>query len=275
MFKSFCAAALLSFSVLQAFEPPARFEGLYGAVTDSPSTIQALCKRNVGYFVPYNPTILIVGGYEGAEAKEFAEAYPKGRILVFEPNPRAFKEMLKNLEGLDNVTPCNCALSFYPGKTILHFPQKYGPDSLDSAKFDQTAPAVADLINASFESLATLLEKPASATGRCREPSLEVSCVLLDDWCKENQIAHIDLIRLDTEGFELQVLESSPEILKTVQVIWTKTHFYKPRVGTTQYDALYRYLDGQGFRILSHWYREGTDGDAIFIRKTIYESLFY
>ncbi len=79
---------------------------------------------------------------------------------------------------------------------------------------------------------------------------------------------------MDVEGFELQILQSCPEILKTVFVICTKTNFAKFREGTTIFPLLKAFLESQGFEMLSHWYLEGLQGEAIFVKKYMYDALF-
>lgn len=71
---------------------------------------------------------------------------------------------------------------------------------------------------------------------------------------------------LDLEGFELQFLKSSPHILKTVKVIYTETNFFHFREGMTQYNDLKTFLEAEGFTVVAHWYSEGMQGDAIFVR---------
>jgi len=96
----------------------------------------------------------------------------------------------------------------------------------------------------------------------------------LDTWCKDNGIDHIDFMWLDMEGMELQVLKSSPEILKTVKMIYAETNMYPFRMETTQYQELRNFLEKSGFKLLSHWYQESFQGDAIFIKTEIYDGIF-
>ena len=97
-------------------------------------------------------------------------------------------------------------------------------------------------------------------------PQIVVNCVVLDDWCSENGINKIDFMWLDLEGAELQMLKSSPKILETVSLIYVETNFQEFRIGMTQYSSLKEFLEASGFHLLSHWYRENLQGDAIFIR---------
>ncbi|NGX27546.1 MAG: hypothetical protein K940chlam6_01484, partial [Chlamydiae bacterium] len=120
-----------------------------------------------------------------------------------------------------------------------------------------------------FEGASSLLKPSKSQKIHYMGPQIEVPCVIFDDWCLANNIENIDFMWLDLEGFELQLLKSSPNIFKTVKVIYTETNFFKFRIGTTQYNVLKRFLETQGFKIIAHWYNESLQGDAIFVRKEL------
>lgn len=48
-----------------------------------------------------------------------------------------------------------------------------------------------------------------------RSDSLTIQIKKLDEYCRENDVEHIDLIKIDTEGYELPVLEGAVEFLKS------------------------------------------------------------
>ena len=239
----------------QGVEHPPRFEGIFGTPTANISNLTT----NVWFFVPYNPIVVEVGGFEGENAAQVARNYPSGRVIVFEPNPRAFKTLLQNTEGLPNVTAVDAALHSYRGTALLHLNHGvYGNDTR-------------------LEQWSSLLEGFCFGTDHfnCfKGPDIEVPCITLDEWCSENQIDHIDFLQLDAEGFELQILKSSPNILKTVITIHTKTNLSQFRKETTQYGELRQFLEQQGFTLFSHWYLEGLQGEATCVQKRIYDAIF-
>ena len=96
----------------------------------------------------------------------------------------------------------------------------------------------------------------------------------LDSWCKENNIDYIDFMWLDLEGMEFQVLRESKEVLKKVKVVHTETNFQEFRKNTTQYAALRQYLENLDFVLLSHWFEKDFQGNAIFIKKELYQTAF-
>jgi FkbM family methyltransferase len=246
---------LLFFSIAHAVEHPPRFDGFYGAPTEQIENIT----QNIWPYMPYNPVIVEVGGYEGDNTKCMAQRYPEGRVITFEPNPRAFTELLQHTQNCPNVTAVNAALQSYVGTTKLYLNHGIYCNDLNAEKWS------------------SLLESFCIGNDRfnCfRGPVIEVPCLVLDTWCKEHQIDHVDALILDTEGFELQILKSSPEILQTVIIIHTKTNLTQFRKLTTSFPELKQFLDEKGFTLLSHWYLEGLQGEATFIQTRIFDALF-
>lgn len=200
-------------------------------------------------FLPNNPIIFEAGGHYGLDTVKLSQKWPAGKIISFEPNPHAFEKLLALSKTKANVFPYPFAVANFNGKSIFYV--CYGTNG----------------DNPEYEGASSLLPASEGMKIHYQGPQVLVDCFILDDWCCENGVDKIDFMWLDLEGMELQTLESSPEILKTVSVIYTETNFYPFRVGMTQYAALKQFLEKSGFIMLSHWYREGLQGDAIFIRQ--------
>ncbi|MCB1111133.1 MAG: FkbM family methyltransferase [Chlamydiia bacterium] len=203
----------------------------------------------IATFLPENPVFFEAGGHYGHDTVKMSAHWPKGRLIAFEPNPHAFQMFEKNTIGCQNVEGYNLAVNNYNGTATLYV--CYGTEGN----------------NPEYEGASSLLEPSEMMEIHYRGPRIEVPCVILDDWCKANAVDHIDFMWLDLEGLELQVLTSSPHILGTVQVIYTETNFMEFRKGMTQYKELETFLESQGFKMVAHWYLEGLQGDAIFIRE--------
>ena len=73
-----------------------------------------------------------------------------------------------------------------------------------------------------------------------------------------------DLLWVDSAGAELCILEQVTELLKKAKVVYTSTHFFHQNA---YYSKLRQHLDLWGFSLISHWYREGQSGHAVFVRK--------
>lgn len=235
-YKIIGLSLLLLAAHVAAEESPFKFEGILGSPVTNIDNMNSYAKS----FIPYNPIIVEIGAYEGKGTLNLAQTYPYGRIYAFEPNPNAYNVLLENTQSFKNVSVLNMAVNTFNGYAAL-----WGNDRK-----------------------ASLLPLQKKTT------YIDVPCVSLDHWCEENLIQHIDFLRLDAGGLEWQILQSSPIILDTVLVIVTKTHMYPSRQSILSFTLLRRLLENEGFELIAHWYEEGNEGEATFIRKYIYDSLF-
>jgi 2-O-methyltransferase len=199
-------------------------------------------------FLPDNPIVFEVGAFDGNDSVTLAKMWPNGLIVSFEANPARFTEYQEKAIHFPNMRGYNLAVNTYNG--TAEFFLCWGTNG----------------INPVFEGASSLLPASKSMEIHYMGPKITVSCVILDDWCHLNHIKAFDFMWLDLEGFEIQLLKSSPQILAAARVIYTETNFYPFRQGTTQYGELKAFLESQGFEMVAHWYNEGLQGDAIFVR---------
>jgi FkbM family methyltransferase len=209
-------------------------------------------------FLPYNPVIVEAGAFRGDETLRMAKQWPRGLIIALEPNPEAFKHLQKKMqeELVSNVELHNLALNTYTGIAFLN--------TCNGMKGDDPA----------FGYASSMLPLTKDMEVYCKGPQVIVSSTTLDEWCEEQQIDHIDLLRLELEGLELQVLQSSPQILKNTKVIYVKTQIHPYRVGMTQYFELKAFLEQSNFVLLSHWYNPGIIGYAVFLSRELFDAYF-
>lgn len=243
------ATVLLPCSLLFSYFNERLYEGVNPAWKDH-ETVEARLQI-LAHFLPENPIVFEVGAKDGEESVKFAKKWPHGTILSFEANQNQFVKYLTRSESFSNMHGYNLAVNTYNGFATFHL--CWGSNGNDPI----------------FEGASSLLEPFGPYKNDYKGPIITVPCVVFDDWCRDHAVKAIDFIWLDIEGFELQFLKSSQEILKTVKVIYTETNFSKFREGTTQFVELKSYLESIGFKPIAHWYNEGLQGDAIFVRKEL------
>ncbi len=205
----------------------------------------------ISLFIPETSTVLEVGAFDGSDSVTLAKRWPRGNIISFEANPLQFRKYQERVQGLSNTLGQNLAVNTYNGN--VKFYVCWGTGGKDPV----------------FERASSLLEPSESMKIHYMGPEITLPCVVFDDWCRDNSVSEVDFMWVNLEGFEKQFITSSPNILKTVKVIYTKTNFYNFRKGTTQFSDLHAFLQNQGFRMIAHWYHEGLQGDAIFVRNSI------
>lgn len=239
------------FLAVQGFcnQYPQRYEGvkIYEEALGRPLDV-------VAQFIPDDPVIFEAGGHYGEDTVRFAMKWPKGNVISFEPNPHAYELLSQATAGFNNVSAHHLAINDYNGQALLYV--CYGTTG----------------DNPVFEGASSLLEASDWQAVHYKGPKVIVPCVVLDDWCRENGVDHIDFMWLDLEGLELQILKSSPRMLDSVRVIYTETNFLDFRKGMTQYNDLRAFLEKSRFKLLAHWYAEGFQGNAIFVKKEDFEN---
>lgn len=75
----------------------------------------------------------------------------------------------------------------------------------------------------------------------------QIETVALDDWCAENGVDRIDLVKLDTQGSELDVLRGSVRTLERVVAVQTEVEFNRMYEAQPLFGDLDRFLREQGF----------------------------
>lgn len=134
--------------------------------------------------------IFDIGANNGIYSLIASEYNSESQIFTFEPVPRIFKQLNKNiiLNKSKNITPIQMAVSNKTGKQTLFVPRSDFPTS-------------------------------ASLLKGFRENVDVVECFVtsLDDFIFEKMICAVDLVKIDTEATEHQVLNGMRKILKNFQ----------------------------------------------------------
>ena len=127
-------------------------------------------------------TFVDVGANIGAYSVGLSQFIKKGRIISFEPNPGALKYLEKNIElnNIENITVVKRGLSNTPEKVTLYTP------SLTTAS-----------INKHQDS----------------DQKEVIELITLDNYCEENGINNIDILKIDIEGHEIKCLKGALEII--------------------------------------------------------------
>lgn len=190
--------------------------------TDIVSAIEQFCKP--GW------TVLDIGANIGAHCLRFARKVgPHGRVYAFEPTNSAYRKLERNvsLNGLNNVRLFRTALS------------------------DRNLPGQEVTIKSSWRT-----------DGRHVVGKSVVDFRKLDDWCAENGVDNVDLIKLDVDGHEHPILTGAEMLLRKANPLL----FIE--IGAYHFDAPERnplvFLEGLGYRFRdSRYLGKYTSIDAI------------
>ena len=124
--------------------------------------------------------ILDVGAHIGMTALELSDAFPEAVVHAFEPGSRNFARLKANLSGKPEIQLHQLAIGAASGSANL-------------------------LIEPEHPSMARI--------GEGDGPSETVEVTTLDQFCGDNGIGHVDVMKVDTEGHEFEVLEGARELI--------------------------------------------------------------
>jgi FkbM family methyltransferase len=158
-------------------------------------------------------TFFDVGANIGQTAQEALKAFPEARIFSFEPHPIAFKRLGNSISS-DRASLHQLALGEQSGEVKLY---EYGSGDGGS------------LINSLVPDARYPIQFKHSAS------ECIVQCSTVDQFCIANNVQRIDVLKIDTEGFDLFVMKGAARMLQERRIgfIYTEFNDLQPKKGTT------------------------------------------
>lgn len=180
-----------------------------------------------------------------ADTVGMSNFWPKAKIYSFEPVKAVHSQLLANTAHLSNVTCFNLALADTIGTKDIFV------SSVNTAASSLLAPELTAVYhpNIGFNAIE------------------QVQTLTLDAWAELNNVKAIDFLWLDMQGIEPKMLQASPNMLKTVKVIYTEVNHKELYKGSILYPEYKKWLEEQGFTLVKTCFPFEDCGDALFIRK--------
>jgi len=171
-----------------------------------------------------SPTIFDVGANEGQTAKSFSRAFPNARIHSFEPVRSSFDKLTLNAREMPNVQCYRYAVGASSGEVTLHIQ--------------------------STSELNSLVASLNVETGHGSEP---VQMITVEGFCVAAELHHINLLKTDTEGFDLEVLFGAELLLKDqrIDLVLSEIGFRLGDIRHTALSALLSLLEPYGYYLFA------------------------
>lgn len=147
--------------------------------------------------------IFDIGANIGSITCNYLEELSPRLIHAFEPNDEAFQILKTKYSNNTRVILNNCAVGEKKGTKKLNYTLKSGNSS-----FYKLNPK-SKWIN---EKATIYKVKPEQYTFKKKNSKI----ITIDDYVKKNKIKTIDLMKIDTQGFEKNILEGSRNSLKKI-----------------------------------------------------------
>jgi FkbM family methyltransferase len=175
-----------------------------------------------------HPVVFDVGANVGQSISRFRRQFADPVIHAFEPNPEAFAELSRTTGDLPKLSLNN-----------------YGLGSTDEIR---------ELVENTHSDMSSFLEPGPECWGevKARRPT-RIST--LDQYGKLKAIERIDILKTDTQGFDLEVLKGAKQLLagNRIHLVYLELNFFKLYENLPRFDAIYGFLADNGFSLVTFY----------------------
>lgn len=172
------------------------------------------------------PLICDVGANEGQSIRKILKTFPHADIHTFEPNPRAYKQLQGSFRSLPNVHPWRFGV---------------GSKNQESEFFENEN-----------SDMSSFLEGGEAHWGSVVRTT-KVDVVSLDAFTSQKGIQKVDLLKVDTQGYELEVFEGARNLMQrdAIGFILFEVCFAEIYKNAPSFDELFRYLTEKRFQLVN------------------------
>ena len=192
-----------------------------------------------------SPLVFDVGANRGQTIERMRRTFPRPVIHAFEPGRAAFAALQDAYRTSPQVVLNNLALGARAESRMF----------LDNDHDD----------------MSSFLEPSVTAWGEITD-RYPVEVITLDEYCRSRDIARIDVLKIDTQGFDLQVLLGGQELMRraAIHMVFTEVIFSEMYKDLPRFDETYAFFADRGFTLVSlydfYYQRERASWtDALFI----------
>jgi len=218
------------------FVVPGTMKDLIGVIrsrlshSTSALPVQGLAHDLSGLFPDGATHVFDVGGYTGEFAALVHAVFPRARVWSFEPFTESYERLRTRFSGDEWFTARNVALSDREGTADLILGEDQSTNSLVSPV----------ITNGVFPTNVRRLPVQLKTLSICANELL-------------GSDPHISILKVDTEGNDLQVLKGGEHLLRAgrIDAIHVEVMFIEHFKGAPGYLDMCNYLDAFGYRLFS------------------------
>jgi|SRR5215469_4494526 len=174
--------------------------------------------------------VIDVGAYVGDFSVAILAHQPWAKIHAFEPLPAAFRTLQKTLAPFGDVELRNVALG------RVREERDFLVNNFEKAS--------------SFLVTGAIMDKRPWGVDFSTKEMLRVPIVTLSDYLREQHIGQVRLLKLDVQGFELEVLAGAESVLGRIDWIYTEARLVEGVYrGAPLANDIFVYLNQRGFKL--------------------------
>ena len=172
-----------------------------------------------------NPVLFDVGANTGQTIEKLIFHLPSSQIHAFEPSKIVFRELERKWQNCANVHLNNVAVGAESGRKQF---------------FENSHSLMNSFLPLGPEGWGNIVSMP------------EVELTTIDRYCRERGITRIDLLKSDTQGFDLEVLKGAQSMLRNTHLVYMEMNFAKVYENMASFDEMYRMMIDNNFAIVRY-----------------------
>jgi FkbM family methyltransferase len=192
-----------------------------------------------------SPVIIDAGANIGQSVHRFKELFPGSKIHSFEPSPATFGRLRDNTHRYSGVFTTNCGLGSEPGELPL--------------------------LENSYSDMSSFLRPGRLAWGEVITETV-VPVITVDDYVDREGISSVEILKIDTQGFDLEVLKGTSRLIVShrVHLVYLELIFGPMYEGIPSYIEVLSYLASLNLQLVCFYRFHFQDdvaswSDALFI----------
>ena len=207
-------------------------------------------------------TFIDVGANTGQTIDLVRKDFKNAKIYSFEPTPDLVKQLETKYKGDPGVTISGKALADFDGEAKFYI-STYSPTN--------------SMLVPDIDLYTEIHSDRADDLKNLKE--INVPVTTLNSWYKENDFrGFIDVLKIDTQGTELQVLKGAGDLLKNkIKIIILEVQFVNFYKGSPPYYKIFEFLYDHKYNLLDFFNNmrlnnlEIIESDLIFLKREFFD----
>jgi FkbM family methyltransferase len=200
-----------------------------------------------------NPLIFDIGGNKGQTIERYKKVFPKSTIHCFEPQQSNFEQLTSKYSNSQDIILNNTGVGSV--NTEMEFKEN------------------------KYSDMSSFLDLSIDGWGNI-VTTTKTKVITVDEYCSRKNIAQIDLLKSDTQGFELEVFKGAQNMMKNnkIQLLLFEFILSDMYKGLPSFGDIFNHLTANNFRLINFHdlqVRNGflSYGDALFANEIYPEML--
>jgi FkbM family methyltransferase len=202
-----------------------------------PHGVAATLEHDAALAHDHFATVIDVGANKGQFAVYARVRWPQARLICFEPLPQPRAKLARVTRGRAEIH--DCALGAEPGEGRMHLATR-----TDSS------------------SLLALGARQKTIYGMEEAGELRVPIKRLDA-CLSTPLPRPVLLKIDVQGFELEVLKGATDLLPHIDAVYVEASYVELYEGQALHEEIERYLTEAGFTLAGRYNTHVHQGEAV------------